>query len=59
MEADDLLAESVSVRSVGGQDTLYKPPVFSCADLTHEPFRLLGELARLDGDDQVLLWGGC
>ena len=57
MEADDLLAIAASVLSVGGQDTLYKPPVFACADQTHEPFSLLEEPARLDNEKRTLLWG--
>ena len=57
MEADDLLAKAASVLSVGGQDTLYNPPVFACADQTHEPFHLRKELYRLDDEKRTLLWG--
>ena len=57
MGADDLLTKAASALSVGGQYTLCNPPIFSCADQTHEPFRLLEEPFRLGDGGQALLWG--
>ena len=53
VESNDLLARAFSAIWVGGQETLQKPPVFLCADQTHEPFRVVQEPAQfVDGGDQ-------
>ncbi len=57
MEADSIFARAASALSVGGQETLYKPPVFECSGLTHEPFRMLDLPAGQDCEKRLLLWG--
>ena len=57
MELEDLLSKTVSVLSRGGQETLHNPPNFSCADQTHEPFRLFEKTARFHHEQQEFLWG--
>ena len=56
MEWDDLMKKTSSTLSLGGRETLHNPPIFSCADQTHEPFRLIGKPMRLQ-DGQEFLWG--
>ena len=57
MESDDLMKRAKSALSLGGQETLHNPPIFSCADQIHEPFRLMGKPIRLDERGQEFLWG--
>lgn len=57
METNDLLTRAVAAISAGGQETLQKPPIFSCADQTHEPFRIMQESAQFCDEDEQFLWG--
>ena len=55
MPPGSLLAGAFSAISVGGKETLLRPPAFICADQTHEPFRLYTEpLQFRDRDEQFL-----
>lgn len=57
MDWKDLFATVATNISTGGQETLQKPPVFFCADLTHEPFRVMKEPARIEYQEDPVLWG--
>ena len=55
VESNDLLTRAFYAISAGGQETLQKPPVFSCADETHEPFLIMQEPVQYGGrEDQAL-----
>lgn len=56
-EANDLLFSVMSSIRVGGRETLYEPPVFSCSDQTHEPFRLMEEAFQSPESHERYLWG--
>ena len=43
VDSNGILTRVVTIISTGGQETLQKPPVFSCADQTHEPYRVMPE----------------
>ena len=57
VEPDDLHAKALTSILVGGQETLQRPPVFSCADVTHEPFRIMHEPVQLEEHEDPVLWG--
>ena len=54
---DVLARKPVFAPSCGGQETLHKPPQFTCAALTHEPFRLMNEPVQLDAGAIKVFWG--
>ena len=55
VESNDLLPRVAATIRAGGQQTLQKPPVFTCSDQTHEPFRVLPEPLELSERDPFLL----
>lgn len=44
----ELLLDANASINLGGQETLYHPPFFKCANQTHYPFRLLNHPNELD-----------
>jgi hypothetical protein len=57
MESNDILSKAVSAIHVGGKETLRKPPVFSCSEQTHEPFRLMETPIEFENEEEGFLWG--
>ena len=53
----DFLTGVLATVRAGGQETLQKAPVFSCADLTHEPFRVLSDEVQIRGRSEQTLVG--
>ena len=57
MEWHDLMKRAGFALSHGGQEMLHTPPTFSCADQTHEPFRLMEKPIHFSTVEQEFLWG--
>jgi hypothetical protein len=54
---DGLFSQVAETLHAGGNETLQKPPFFSCASETHEPFRLTEAPIQFAGADECFLYG--
>lgn len=57
MKRHDIATSAAAAISIGGQETLIKPPRFACAREIHRPFHIMKELVRFHRDDTPVIRG--